>query len=175
MRLNGFAKQSAPQNVHRMLSSRRAHALIANLRDERRTRLGRAFNRRHFRELLHERLLPIDMLPSLERSHHDERMIVVWRANHHGIKLAGVLVKRFAEIAASERSRMLRGHFLQRVRINIAEPCKVHIRMLRQFMSIRRSNAAAHADLQDIELCKLSTKHAARRHGRKRERPLRNE
>ena len=55
------------------------------------------------------------MLPSLERSHHDERVIVVWGANHHGIKLAGVLIKRFTEIAASERSRMLRGHFLQRV------------------------------------------------------------
>ena len=102
-------------------------------------------------------------------------MIVVWRANHHGIKLAGVLIKRFAEIAAGKRSRMLRGHFLERVRINIAETCKVHIRMLRQFMSIRRSNTAAHADLQDIELCELSTEHAARRHGRKRERTLRNQ
>ena len=165
VRLDRPAQQAAAQDVDRMLPAGRSHPLVADLRHEARPRIGGREDRRHLGKLLHERLLPVDVLARAQRPHHDQGVVVVGRAHHHAVEAVAVAVERLAEVAAGEGVGVLRGDLRQRVRVDVAEARERHVRVPLQLVPVGACDAAAHAHLQELELPEAPAAGAARRRG----------
>ena len=177
VRLDGLAEQAAPQDVHRVLAPGRAHALVAHLRHQPGALGHGVEHRAHLAELLDERLLPVDVLAVLERRQHDDRVVVVRRAHDHAVELVRVERERLAEVAAGEGVRMLLRHGGERIGIHVAETREGDRRVRLELRAVRRRDAPADANLQELEAlveagggvpCRLPQRRGRQGHGRGR-------
>src|SRR5262245_26941564 len=78
----------SPEHFHGLHSACVAGALITHLRHEVRPRIQAVAYHAQFLELLHERLLGIDMFVVLERGENHGRMMEVRRIDDNGIEIS---------------------------------------------------------------------------------------
>ena len=146
------------QNFHGQHPAAIAGALIAHLRDELGPHLEGVANHAQLVELLHQRLLAIDVFAVFERGEHHRRVVMIRHVHDHRVEIGQLVGERFAVILRGPCVGKFLADGLQFTAVHIAKARPFHVGMPLEAAALHAADAAvlgAHTDLKDAELAVL--------------------